>query len=67
MNIYVLDGDTISDLKKTITEVSGQVAVLEYSPDGSHLGVGMSVKDVYAFSTTDYKVLDEFIVMCEEL
>ncbi|XP_028391390.1 WD repeat-containing protein 1-like [Dendronephthya gigantea] len=52
--VYSLDNDTIGELKKTVESLTREVSVLEYSPDGAFLGVGMAGKDVTAFKTADY-------------
>ena len=54
--MYSLENDTIGELKQTVDEITREVSVLEYSPDGAFIGVGMAGKDVTAFKTADYSV-----------
>ena len=54
--IHSLDNDTIGDVKHTIKELSREVTVLQYSPDGAHLALGSAGKDVVGYTTSNYEV-----------
>ena len=56
MYIYSLDNDTIGDVKHTISKLSREPTVLQYSPDGAYLAIGDAGKNVVAHTTTDYEV-----------
>lgn len=54
--VYSFDNDTIGEVKQTVSDLSSEVIVIEYSPDGAFLAVGEGRK-VSVFRTSDYKVI----------
>lgn len=54
LHIYSIDGDTISELKKTVP-LDREAVMLEYSPEGAYLAVAYGSKNIVVFDTTEYE------------
>lgn len=54
--VYTLSGDTLKEKAKLTESIRGQISALEYSPDGQHLAVGDSQRQVTVVDAKTLKV-----------
>jgi WD repeat-containing protein 1 (actin-interacting protein 1) len=58
IHVYTLEKDELTEIK-VLTQHSGKIRALKFSPDGKHLASGDSNKEVILFSAQDWSVLQD--------